>query len=157
MATMNDPIISQYQLEAHPEGGFYREYFRAPLTVQTPFGERAAATSIWFYLPLGHVSHFHRLTSDEIWYWHHGGNAVLHCIAPDGSYSMHTIGAQPPATTYVCVLPAGTWFAAEPQHGGVLVSAMVAPGFEFADFELGSKLELLAQFPQHRDCIERYT
>lgn len=154
---MNDPIIEQYQLQAHPEGGYYREYFRAQQQVATPHGDRAAATSIWFYLPLGQKSHFHRLTSDEIWYWHHGGNAVLHCIAPDGTYTQHVIGAQPPATTYVCVLPAGTWFAAEPQNNGVLVSAMVAPGFVFEDFELASKPELLEQFPQHRACIELFT
>jgi predicted cupin superfamily sugar epimerase len=154
---MIDPIITQFQLEAHPEGGYYREYFRASLTVSTPFGNRAAATSIWFYLPLGQISHFHRLTSDEIWYWHHGGNAVLHCIAPDGTYTVHTIGAQPPATTYVCVLPAGTWFAAEPQGEGVLVSAMVAPGFVFADFELAAVGDLVTKFPQHRNTIEKFT
>jgi predicted cupin superfamily sugar epimerase len=157
MEPMNDPIIQQYQLQAHPEGGYYREYFRAQLQVATPHGDRAAATSIWFYLPLGQKSHFHRLTSDEIWYWHHGGNAVLHCIAPDGTYTQHVIGAQPPATTFVCVLPAGTWFAAEPQNSGVLVSAMVAPGFVFEDFELASKPELLEQFPQHHACIELFT
>lgn len=153
---MNDPIIEHFHLEPHPEGGYYREYFRAPLTVATPHGDRSAATSIWFYLPIGHLSHFHRLTSDEIWYWHQGGNAVLHCIAPDGTYTIHTIGSMPPATTFVCVLPAGTWFAAEPQHSGVLVSAMVAPGFDFADFELASKPQLQTQFPQHFDCIERF-
>lgn len=157
MATINDPIVERFQLQPHPEGGYYREYYRAPLTVATPFGERSAATSIWFYLPLDQISHFHRLTSDEIWYWHQGGNAVLHCIAPDGTYSMHTIGAQPPATSFVCVLPAGTWFAAEPQHAGVLVSAMVAPGFIFDDFELGSREQLRTMYPQHYDCIERFT
>ncbi len=155
--THTDAVIEQFQLQAHPEGGYYREYFRAPLTVATPHGERSAATSIWFYLPLDQVSHFHRLTSDEIWYWHSGGNAVLHCIAPDGTYSVSTIGAQPPATSFVCVLPAGTWFAAEPQHGGVLVSAMVAPGFVFDDFELGSRDQLRMIYPQHSDCIERFT
>jgi predicted cupin superfamily sugar epimerase len=154
---MNDAIIEQYHLEAHPEGGYYREYYRSPLTVATPYGDRSAATSIWFYLPIDQRSHFHRLSSDEIWYWHKGGNAVLHCIAPDGTYSIHTIGEQALADSFVCVLAAGTWFAAEPQHGGVLVSAMVAPGFVFEDFELGSKRVLLEAFPQHQEIIDAFT
>lgn len=154
---MTDQIIEHLRLEPHPEGGFYREYFRAKLQIPTTRGERSVATSIWFYLPLGHRSNFHRLTSDEIWYWHQGGNAILHCIAPDGTYSQHVIGAEPPATTFACVLPAGTWFAAEPHERGVLVSAMVAPGFAFDDFELASKLDMLVWFPQHSECIERFT
>ena len=148
-------IAERLELSAHPEGGFYREYYRSEITVPTPRGPRNAATSIWFCLPVGVVSRFHRLSHDEIWYWHEGGPVTVHMIYSDGRYACVELG--PPPFKYAAVLPAGTWFGAESLEADVLVSAMVAPGFDFEDFELASRDELVALFPQHKAIIQRLT
>lgn len=148
-------IAERLQLVEHPEGGFYREYYRSSITVPTEQGPRSAATSIWFCLPVGVVSHFHRLSNDEIWYWHEGGPAIVHIIYPEGRYEHVKLG--PPPSAYMAVLPAGTWFGAESDGADVLVSAMVAPGFDFSDFELARRDELIALFPQHEEIILRLT
>jgi predicted cupin superfamily sugar epimerase len=148
-------ITERLSLIEHPEGGFYREYYRSSIMVPTDRGLRSAATSIWFCLPHGVISHFHRLSNDEIWYWHEGGSAVMHIIHPDGRYEVVEVG--PRARNYAAVLPAGTWFGAEALEDDVLVSAMVAPGFAFEDFELASRTALLAVYPQHAEIIGRLT
>lgn len=148
-------IIARLQLEEHPEGGYYREYYRSSITVPTSRGDRAAATSIWFCLPKGCLSHFHRLSNDEIWYWHEGGPVVVHVIHPNGQYEQIQMGKHP--DQYATVLPAGTWFGAEAVGSDVLVSAMVAPGFAFEDFELAERHALIAAFPQHEKVICRLT
>lgn len=148
-------IVERLQLQEHPEGGFYREYYRSSITVPTERGDRCAATSIWFCLPVGVISHFHRLSNDEIWYWHEGGPVTVHIIQPDGRYEAMELG--PPPHTYAAVLPAGTWFGAETTGTDVLVSAMVAPGFAFEDFELGTRHQLLQLFPQHEGIVKRMT
>lgn len=150
-------LIERYDLLPHPEGGMYREYYRAEERSQTARGERSAATSIWFMLTHGDVSHFHRLSSDEIWYWHEGGVAVMHMIDPDGTYRTLRLGSPDVASSYVCVLRAGTWFGATVEGDHVLVSAMVAPGFDFADFELAARSTLLEHYPQHSTIITRLT
>lgn len=148
-------IVERLNLQEHPEGGFYREYYRSSITVPTERGDRSAATSIWFCLPVGVISHFHRLSNDEIWYWHEGGPVVVHIIHPDGRYESAVLGPRP--HDYAVVLPAGTWFGAESTASDVLVSAMVAPGFAFEDFELGTREQLLEQFPQHEEIVKRMT
>lgn len=148
-------IVDRLNLQKHPEGGFYREYYRSSITVPTERGNRSAATSIWFCLSVGELSHLHRLSTDEIWYWHEGGPVTVHIIHPDGRYESIVLG--PPPHSYVAVLPAGTWFGAETTGTDVLVSAMVAPGFEFQDFELGTQDELIRLFPQHTSLITRLT
>ncbi|MBU3678207.1 MAG: cupin domain-containing protein [Candidatus Kapabacteria bacterium] len=148
-------IIDRLNLLEHPEGGYYREYYRSSITVPTERGPRCAATSIWFCLPVGVVSNFHRLSNDEIWYWHEGGPVVVHIIHPDGRYEHVELGSPP--FMHAAVLPAGTWFGAESLEQDVLVSAMVAPGFEFEDFELATRAGLLAMYPQHGEIIQRLT
>jgi predicted cupin superfamily sugar epimerase len=148
-------IVERLNLQKHPEGGFYREYYRSAIVVPTDRGPRSAATSIWFCLPVGELSHLHRLFNDEIWYWHEGGPVTMHIIHPDGRYESLVLG--PPPHSYSAVLPAGTWFGAETTGTDVLVSAMVAPGFEFQDFELGTREELIRLFPQHQSLITRLT
>lgn len=139
-------LIKSLHLEPHPEGGHYREYFRSD-----------AVTSIWFLLAGKDVSHFHRLAKDEIWYWHEGGVVVMHMIHPDGTYTATRIGPPNLAHSYVCVLPAGTWFGATCEGDHVLVSAMVAPAFSFADFELAQRDQLLAEYPQYAGIIRELT
>jgi predicted cupin superfamily sugar epimerase len=148
-------IAKRLDLIEHPEGGFYREYYRSSITVPTEKGPRSAATSIWFCLPVGVISRLHRLSNDEIWYWHEGGPVKVHIIHPDGRYECVELG--PPPCTYIAVLSAGTWFGAESVGSDVLVSAMVAPGFDFEDFELARRDELTLLFPQHASLIQRLT
>jgi uncharacterized protein len=147
-------LIDRLNLIPHPEGGFYREFYRSPLHVNAPTGERNAATAIYFALGRDDVSHLHRLKHDELWCWHEGGSLCVHCIHADGRYEQVVVG---PDTTYSAVIPAGTWFGATVQGSHVLVTAVVAPGFDFADFEMAERESLTAEFPQHAAVIELLT
>jgi hypothetical protein len=146
-------------LTAHPEGGWFRETYRS--TEKLPAGalparfdgERCLATSIAYLLAAGERSSFHRLRADETW-WHHAGGAMhLHFL---GNPSRRVVvGTDTPQAT----VPHGTWFAAEPEPGASfsLVGCGVAPGFEYADFELGRRDALLAAHPAERELVERFT
>ena len=83
--------------------------------------------------------------------------SVMHMIDADGGYTSLRIGPPDRADTYVCVLPAGTWFGATCEGDHVLVSAMVAPAFSFADFELAQREALLDSYPQHSEIITLLT
>lgn len=120
----------------HPEGGRFREVFRSAGTVSTADGAlRAALTHIYFSLRTGEVSRFHRVTSDEVWNLYQG--AGLNLYTWDGTNSApERVTLSADKNCFCHVVPAGTWQAAEPISGEVLVGCSVAPGFEFADFTL---------------------
>ena len=118
--------IERLRLEPHPEGGFYRQVFKSSRAVSAG---RAALTAIYFLLPRGDRSRWHRVTSDEIWVHIEGGGVTLHMF--DGN----TIDTRRVGPEFV-VVPAGVWQAAEPVDGFALVACFVAPGFEFDDFTL---------------------
>jgi predicted cupin superfamily sugar epimerase len=142
-----EELIAQLQLQPHPEGGHYRETYRAREQVNSPRGPRAASTAILFLLAAGERSCWHRIASDELWHHHGGGGLVIHELCPAGrARSTHlglnlSAGVQPQH-----MVPAGSWFAAEPLPGSAwsLLSCTVAPGFDFADFELASQAQLAA-------------
>lgn len=129
-----EDIIAELQLEPHPEGGWYRETYRAEVT---GIG-RAASTAIYYLLKAGERSHWHRVKdADEIWNWHSGSPLRL-LISADGQTETAirlgadlSAGEQPQA-----VVPKGVWQAAEPIDGWCLVSCIVAPGFSFDGFEM---------------------
>jgi predicted cupin superfamily sugar epimerase len=130
-------------LSPHPEGGWYRETWRSPVEF-TPAGypaERAAATGIYFLLAPGERSRWHRVRSDEVWLWHSGGPLTLRFggtgEAPHLEHEL-TLGAELAEGERPQVLiPGGVWQSAEPASAQeVLVSCIVAPGFDFADFTL---------------------
>ncbi|MFN5865988.1 MAG: cupin domain-containing protein [Candidatus Kapaibacterium sp.] len=150
-------IIEHLQLLPHPEGGFYREYYRGDLNVSTPQGDRSTATAIYFYLPPHSRSHFHRLRNDELWFWQHGGTATAYLLHNDGTLDTHQVASPASAHRGFILFPRDTWFAAETQSEGVLVSCVVAPGFSFADFELAGRTELLEAYPAHAEVIARCT
>ena len=147
--------IAALPLIPHPEGGYYRETYRSPMAVALPgfSGERAVSTAIYFLLPAGEVSAFHRIKSDELWHFYTGQLLTIHGIDPAGGYSTIELGPGQPQA----VVPAGSWFGATVDSGYALVGCTVAPGFDFSDFELASRSALLAQYPQHRPIIERLT
>ncbi|MEM9382932.1 MAG: cupin domain-containing protein [Planctomycetota bacterium] len=127
-------LIEELGLAPHPEGGYFRETIRSDVSVDAHGGTRSAVTSILFLLPTGHRSRNHRVRSDEIWL-HHGGDDVG--LTVEGHADVR-VGASPGAALQTLV-PAGAWQAAEAlpgPHGYALVGCVVAPGFDFADFEL---------------------
>lgn len=140
--------IRRLGLIPHPEGGFYREMFRSADRVTLADGRhRSASTAILFLLPADNWSAWHRVASDEV--WHHYGGAPLRLYRL-GAPTVTLEKDQPQA-----VVPAGVWQAAEPVGGAVLCGCTVAPGFEFADFEMASGPELLREYPTEADLIRR--
>lgn len=154
-----DEIVRQLALVPHPEGGFYRETYRAPIEVPTDRGVRAASTSIYFLVPRGSFSALHRIRSDEV--WHHYAGASLEVVTIDDAgvrLDLHLgadlAGGERPQG----VVPSGVWFGARISEGDpapwALVGCTVAPGFDFADFELAERGKLQARFPAHAAVIE---
>lgn len=159
-------LIEHLKLQPHPEGGYYSEIYRSPGLIpalalaDTHSGYRRFMTSIYFMLVSGQVSKFHRLKSDEVWYYHSGSAISLHMIFPDGSYRRKILGNDLAAgQSYQVVVPAATWFGAtvDQEDFYALLGCAVAPGFEFDDFELADRAELLAEYPQHAPIIGQLT
>jgi predicted cupin superfamily sugar epimerase len=126
-------VIAALGLRQHPEGGWYRETFRAPAA-----GGRSPVTAIHFLLEAGQQSHWHRVDADEIWCWHAGSPLAIG-IAPGtgGTAVWQRLGGDALAGDAVqAVVPAGDWQAAHADTGWALVSCIVAPGFDFAGFVL---------------------
>jgi predicted cupin superfamily sugar epimerase len=118
----------------HPEGGRFREIFRSTKTVSAQDGRtRSALTHIYFSLNPNEVSRFHRVMSDEVWNLYQGEGLRLYTWdGTDCPPECITLSAG--ENCFCHVVPAGTWQAAGPISGTVLVGCSVAPGFEFADF-----------------------
>jgi hypothetical protein len=125
-------------LQPHPEGGHFREVFRSGRSWGHPGagGPRAAATHIYFLLASGERSRWHRLASDEVWHFYEGSPLDLYTIAPAGSEIEHRRLGPLVAAFPTVAVPAGTWQAARPSGPYTLAGCTVAPGFEYADFEL---------------------
>ncbi|OAM91488.1 cupin [Termitidicoccus mucosus] len=150
--------IEALGLLPHPEGGYYREMLRSRDRINLPDGrERVCYTSIYFLLTNENPSRFHRLKSDEVWYFHAGAALTVHCLTP-GGYDHIRLGPEPEhgEVLQACV-PKGAVFGATVDAVGAfaLVSCMVSPGFEFEDFELADQAELLAAHPRHHAIIRR--
>jgi predicted cupin superfamily sugar epimerase len=155
--------IRKLELIKHPEGGYYRESYRAGLTIPAAAlppeykGGRAASTAIYFLLDGESVSALHRLRSDELWHFYLGGTLLVQVIESSGACLEIRLGNDLAAgETLQAVVKAGSWFGAKllDQTSFALVGCTVAPGFDFPDFELAKRSELLQQYPQHRRVIE---
>ena len=136
-----DALIDRYQLQPHPEGGWYRELHRSPLAVQRADGEgRSALTLILFLLPGGAVSRWHRVAAaDESWHFIGGDPLELLQLPPEGGppeCCRLGFALEDPSLLPVAVVPAGCWQAARSLGAWSLVSCCVGPGFSFADFSL---------------------
>lgn len=153
-----EQLVQQLHLQPHPEGGFYAETYRSSTLVSTPAGPRPAATMIYFLLTSGHFSAFHRIASDEGWHHYEGATIQVHVLLQDGSYQCIKLGKEA-GTVPQALVPAGAWFASEVAgpEGYALVGCTVAPGFDFADFELANRQQLVQQYPAHTVMIERLT
>jgi predicted cupin superfamily sugar epimerase len=126
-------IIARLDLKPHPEGGHYRETFRDP---DVDANGRSRSTAIYFLLSRGERSHWHRIDAVEVWHYHAGAALTLRIADDDGTRSI-TLGPNITAgETPQAIVPASAWQAAESVGGWTLVGCTVAPGFDFATFEL---------------------
>lgn len=142
--------VNHLQLTAHPEGGYFKEIYRAAVM----HGDRNISTSIYFLLKQGQVSHLHRLTADELWYYHQGDALKVTVIDKQGKLTEHLLGPNPDrGETLQLIIPAGSIFGSQPVGDYSLVGCMVSPGFDFKDFELFTTSQLLAMCPQHAEHI----
>ena len=153
-----EAVIGRLGLIRHPEGGWFREIHRSVAPLGTPPGypgERCALTAIHFLLPEGEFSAFHRVRSEEVWFHLDGAPIELAMLADAPvvtSLAPAFSGGEPFA-----IVPPGCLQAARPVGGWALAVCLVAPGFEFADFEIPSRGELLGRHTAHRELIERFT
>jgi predicted cupin superfamily sugar epimerase len=158
-----EEIIRTLGLQPHPEGGYYAETFRSTETVTAPDGRiRSAGTAIYFLLPQGEFSALHRVASDETWHHYQGAPLELITITPEGLLASVLLGDDLAAGEHPQhVVPAGHWQGARPLGkrgaGVTLVGCTVSPGFDFADFEMPGRRDLLERFPQHRERILEFT
>lgn len=148
--------VEKLALIPHQEGGYYREMLRS----EDMIGTHVLYTSIYFLLTEESPSHFHRLKSDEVWYYHVGDPLTIHMITPEGEYQEATLGLNVDKGEQLqFVVPKGTIFGSTVSRndGFALVSCMVAPGFEYDEFELFDYETLVSQYPQYEAVIRRLT
>ena len=155
-------LIKQYNLQRHPEGGWYKETYKSNeniLAASLPErfgGSRAFSTAIYFLLEQGNFSAFHRIKSDECWHFYAGDPLLVYVIQENGALDIISLGNDiEKGQIFQYVVPANCWFASRPAPGSnfCFVGCTVAPGFDFADFELADVAILSALYPEHEDII----
>jgi uncharacterized protein len=158
--------INKLQLERHVEGGSFRETYRSSLLLSADSltnlftDPRSASTAIYFLLEAGQFSAFHTIKSDEVWHFYDGDPLDIYEIAADGSLITHKLGRDlEKGESLQAVVKAGNWFGSRVSTGGAfsLVGCTVAPGFDFADFELATREKLSARYPAHSALITSLT
>ena len=150
---------------AHPEGGFYKEIYSSEENITSKElrvnfeGARILWTSIYFLLRDGEVSNFHRLKSDEMWYYHSGSPLTIYMISPEGEFITEQLGLNIENGEKPQVLVPKDYMlgSAMNNKGYALVGCMVSPGFEFRDFELFKRSFLLEKYPQYEEIILKLT
>jgi len=157
MTTEIQTLIDHLQLQPHIEGGYYCESYRSKETIRNNAGDnRQLITLIYFLLPSGKFSKFHKIASDEIWLYQQGAPVAIHMLLEDGSHKTEILGSDlSKGHQLQVIIPAKTLFGAEivGDNTFALSACMVAPGFDFADFQLYTKEALLEIFPQHETII----
>jgi uncharacterized protein len=158
--------IQQLQLSTHVEGGAYARTYTAglvlpPSVLPTAFkGPRPVSTAIYFLLEKNQFSAMHRIAADECWHFYDGDPLIIYEIDQNGLLQQHRLGNDPENGGYFqCVVKAGSWFGSKTIAGGAysLVGCTVSPGFDFDDFELGSRAELISTYPLHEAIITMLT
>ncbi len=159
-------LVKALDLQPHPEGGYYRETYRSTGSIPAHVleagygGDRCYGTAIYYLLEAGQFSAFHRIRQDEGWHFYLGGTLHVHAIDREGLLTTHRLGTGlERGETPQCLIRGGTWFGAEvaAPDGYVLAGCTVSPGFDFADFEMGSRDDLKDRFPQHAELVTRLT
>lgn len=162
----SDYYIKKLELQKHPEGGWFKEVYRADELIKKEHlperfsGERHHSTSIYFLLTSDTFSAFHRIKSDELWHFYAGSACTIYIIDEAGNYSEAVLGNDLEKNeVFQCTIPKGVWFGAKvnDDNSFVIAGCTVSPGFNFDDFELAERKYLLEKFPQHREIIEKLT
>lgn len=163
--TKAELLIRQFDLQPHPEGGWYRQTYKAKEKVagdKLPSrfgGGRCFSTAIYFLLEKGNFSAFHRIKSDECWHFYDGDPLNIYILHPDGTLEIIILGKDfEKGQQFQFVVPAGCWFASRPSAGSEysFVGCTVAPGFEFEDFELAAANVLTEKYKKHKKLISKY-
>lgn len=157
-----DYWIDHLGLEPHPEGGHFKETYRSHTQTSFPgFSEkRHVSTGIYFLLTQGNFSAFHRIKSDEMWHFYAGDSINIFVIEPNGELRKISLGLDlENGEVPQAVVPANAWFASEVTGTGEygLVGCTVAPGFDFEDFEMAKRSDLISEFPSHSKLIRSLT
>lgn len=165
MKKLNQWIL-KLNLIPHPEGGYYREVYRSDEIIKKASlnkrydSSRSISTSIYYLLNENQFSAFHKIKSDEIWHFYDGSAINLYLISEEGKFEIKRLGINLEENELPqIIIPKNVWFAAQPEnkHSYSLVGCTVAPGFDFNDFELGDRNDLLQKFPQHKDLIIQFS
>lgn len=152
-----ESIVKKLNLLPHPEGGFYSETYRSEITI--PGMDKKLMTSIYFLLTSENVSKFHRIKSDELWFFHHGSPLIVHTLTKNGHIQTKVGSNLFENERPYFLVPKDTIFGSSVlnKNSYSLVSCVVAPGFEFSDFELFSFSDLIEKFPLNEDIIRKLT
>ena len=155
--------IEKLGLEKHPEGGWFRQVHKSDEIIKKEHlperysGSRHYGTSIYFLITGKEFSVFHRIKSDEIWHFYEGSQITIHLINTKGKYSTVKLGNNfENGEVFQYTIPHGVWFAAETESFA-LIGCTVSPGFDYEDFELGKREEMVKMFPENVQIIERLT
>ena len=161
-----EEIIKKLGLKPHPEGGYFKETYRSLGKINkdslhsTYNGKRSYSTCIYFLLTSDTFSAFHKIKQDEIWHFYDGSPIILHTISETGNHHEYTIGRDfSKGEIPQLVVPGNHWFAAEVinKNDYSLVGCTVSPGFDFSDFELPTRKELITKFPASESLITEFT
>ena len=159
-----ETYIKHFNLQPHPEGGWYAETYRSSdTTQQLPAGftgPRNFSTAIYFLMPGSSFSAFHRIKSDELWHFYDGDMLEVIIITQQGAMEVIRLGRNTAAgEVYQAVVLKGQWFASRcsVKDGFSLVGCTVSPGFDFADFEMADRDILTQQYPQYGKDIMALT
>lgn len=153
-------LIHKLQLLPHPEGGYYKETYRCKQSMLNEEGvSRNISTAIYFLLENEDKSHFHRIKSDELWFFHQGQPLEIVSVQEGQLVTLILGNNFENGEVPQAIIPANTWFASHVKNesGFALVSCTVAPGFDFLDFEMANRETLIQQFSHLKGVIEKFT
>lgn len=158
--------IEKLQLELHPEGGYYKEIYRSGEIILPDHlperykSSRNFSTSIYFLLDGNQVSNFHKLNSDEQWHFYDGSSIRIYVIGSNGKLDKIILGKElGKGESFQTVIKRNSWFGAEliDKNSFALIGCTVSPGFNFGDFEMGNRNDLVLQYPDFKEVIIRLT
>jgi uncharacterized protein len=160
-----DYWITKLNLLPHPEGGYFRETYRGSENFKQSAlpnrfsGDRQFSTAIYFLLRSQDRSMFHRIQSDELWHYHAGDTLSIFVLHPEGLQVLKLGPNIDAGESLQIVVPAGKWFGAlvDKPNTYTLAGCTVSPGFDFADFEIAPREQLIQSFPEHHAIIQKLT
>jgi len=147
-------LIEKFNLQPHPEGGFFAETYRS----EGKFGDKNYSTGIYFLLTSKDISHLHRIKSDEMWHFYDGDPLKVIEIDEDGKLVETILGRDyEKGMVSQYVVKADRWFGSMPLEGSeyCFVGCTVAPGFEFSDFELATASQMCTEYPAHTELLNK--